>query len=251
MQQATDADRESYAELLKYGTSVVSHLASIRGRRVNAPATSKLLGAHDARRVADSLQKSPIGEDANPTDPPIRYIFHRAPPSIRPLTSLKKLRISELKWCEVHRGGVLVLRNIAPARRAEKEGGVLATVVEDEYGSALVLRLFNYPISSTTTASNAPSPEDFFPPGLLFAIKEPYCEAASEATSGLRVDHPSDIVLVDDGHSLVPERWRRKFGDSQAPAEVLKEEGNAAFKKGVYDVAVLRCELTYFHNIDD
>ena len=131
MQQASESDREAYAELLKYGSSVVAHLAAIRGRPVVPPSRNKLLGAHDARCITDSLRRIPPKDKVDSQEPPIHYIFRRAPPCNIPLNDLKKVYIDELQWSDVHRGHAIILRSISTPRRSWKEGGTIVLIVED------------------------------------------------------------------------------------------------------------------------
>lgn len=231
------ADSESeYRYLVDYGNRVLSHLAAIRGRQVQPPSRAELLGKYDALFVADGL-KSSSGERQRLT-----YIFHRAPPCRKALDSaeLKKVYIPELRWSEVHRGSVLVVRTLTAARDMKRVAGgddAVVTIVEDEFGSVLRLRVYNLSL-----AGNQPrNLGDILPPGVVVAIKEPYCEASSEDLSGIRVDHPSDLCYLTEGNSLFPAEWKHRFEDQSAsPSEALKDQGNALYKDKKYRLSILK-----------
>lgn len=120
--------------------------------------------------------------------------------------------------------------------RVMGDDGII-TLVEDELGAVHRLRLYNLP-SQTQKPLNL---DDVLPPGSILAIKEPYCEAASEDMSGIRVDHPSDLIYLSEGHALFPAIWKHQFDDpSVSPSESLKNEGNAFFKARKYKQSVLK-----------
>ncbi|KLO12661.1 hypothetical protein SCHPADRAFT_915546 [Schizopora paradoxa] len=120
--------------------------------------------------------------------------------------------------------------------RVAGDDGVV-TLVEDELGAVHRLRLYNLP-SQNQKPLNL---DDILPPGCVLAIKEPYCEAASEDMSGIRVDHPSDWMYLSEVHALFPEIWKHQFDDpSVSPSESLKNEGNAFFKAHKYRQSVLK-----------
>lgn len=48
---------------------------------------------------------------------------------------------------------------------------------------------------------------------------------------GVRVDHVNDIVWLPTDDDRIPKRWRPKLSEIKE-ANVLKQEGNAAMKKG-------------------
>lgn len=120
--------------------------------------------------------------------------------------------------------------------RVAGDDGVL-TLVEDEHGAVHRLRLYNLPSQSQELRNL----EDVLPLGAVLAIKEPYCEAASEDMSGIRVDHPSDLCYLSEGHALFPEIWKHQFDDpSVSPSESLKNEGNAFFKSRKHRLSALK-----------
>ena len=225
---------DAYRHIVDYGNSVLSHLEAVRGRPVQPPRREELIGRHDAQFVVDSL-RSHEGQR-------ISYKFRRTPASVKSLDDLKKAYISELKWSEVHRGHVLVVRTVALPRDMRPSGDdAILTIVEDELGSVHRLRVYNYP------AGKARNLGDLLPSGVVLAIKEPYCEAATEDLSGIRVDHPSDLVYLSEGSALFPTGWKYALDNpAVSPSEGLKEEGNLLFKAQKFRQAILKCVLCNF-----
>ncbi|KAL5531517.1 hypothetical protein ACEPAG_4394 [Sanghuangporus baumii] len=226
--QATEnlVSRPEFAPIIEYGKGVQSHLSVIRGRTVIPPKSrNAVLGKHEAYRVAESVQN----EEEAPT---VTYVFNHSPASREALQDLKKIALGELRWCEVARGRVLVVRTLTQPCLVE---GALCTVIEDESRAVHNLRVYNVDFND---------PRNVLPFGVALAIKEPYCEAATEATSGVRVDHPSDLVYLSEGDEHHPESWRTTFLENLpcSPSEKLKDEGNELFKKGLYRPAV--CKYT-------
>ncbi|KAI5124193.1 hypothetical protein M0805_005044 [Coniferiporia weirii] len=227
MQRLTGTS-EDYSKILEYGNSVLLHLTKIRGRTVSPISRSDVLAHHAALRVADSVRK-PAESEA------ISYIFHRVPCVSTPLADLKKIYIEELRWCEPAHGRVLVVRTITTPREfiATSEG-TLHSVVEDEHGAVHNLHVHNIHYGRNVDCLNV------LPAGAVLAIKEPYCEAAKESTSGIRVDHPSDLLYLTEGDSLYPESWKTALPEDlpNSASERLKDLGNDAFKNKLYRTAI-------------
>lgn len=53
----------------------------------------------------------------------------------------------------------------------------------------------------------------------------------ASAGYGVRVDHVNDIIWLPTNDDRIPLRWRPKLSEIKE-ADVLKQEGNAAMKKG-------------------
>lgn len=230
MQQAGDdlANRAEFAPILEYGNSVINHLNVIRGRTVIPPKSrAAVLGKHESLRVTESVRNT-SEDDESPT---VSYVFYRAPASHASLANLKKLALAELRWCEAASERVLVVRPISQPCVVE---GALCVVIEDESGAVHNLRVYNVEYGDA---------RNVLPFGVTLAIKEPYCEAATEATSGVRVDHPSDLLYLSEGDLHYPENWRTSFSSDKTciPSEKLKDEGNECFKSGLYRAAICKC----------
>lgn len=189
------------------------------------------------------------------------FVHQRAAPCYRPISELKKVDLAGLAWGAVHRGRYVPLRTLTPPRvRVSNAGsglGALETVVEDERGAAVCLRVFNLDLGGLDA-----DVQRWMPQGAVVLVLEPYCEdvepvkaadgdvkrksSTTTISSGVRVDHPSDLVFLRPGDPLVPKTWAKRMaapvpGDVSADVgacEKLKEEGNLAFKARDYGKAI-------------
>ncbi len=92
--------------------------------------------------------------------------------------------LADLKGETHHRGQGLVVRTIAPPYR----GAGTVTVVEDEYGNADKLAIYNQ--SEASILSNLPE-------GCIVAVKEPYYQHnGDDSDYMICVDHPSDVIML-------------------------------------------------------
>lgn len=230
---ATDnlAGRDEFAPIVEYADRVVEHFSLIRGRTVIPPKSRDVvLGNHEALRVASGVKKNlNTGSSAasGDTEPEVTYIFHRVPASTSPLCKLRNVLLKTLKWCDTIEGSVLVIRTLTEPCFVE---GALCAVIEDETGAVHNLRVYN-------VFTKGRSERNVLPLGAVVAVKEPYCEAATEATSGVRLDHPSDLVYLSEGDPHFPNAWKSKV-PAAARSENLKEEGNECFKQKSFRAAV-------------
>lgn len=239
------AGRPELEPIITYADRVAEHFSLIRGRTVIPPKSrDAVLGKHEALRVASGVKKdlrispslSSSGHNVTGTgaegedeygEPEVSYIFHRTPASTLPLVKLSKVYVNSLKWCEEIKGSILVVRTLAEPCYVE---GALCAVIEDEKGNVHNLRVYN-------VLTPGKDERSILPLCIVLGVKEPYCEAATEATSGVRVDHPSDLVYLSEGDIHFPDIWRSKTSKENR-SEKLKEEGNEWFKSRVFRAAV-------------
>ncbi|KAK8002932.1 hypothetical protein PG989_002651 [Apiospora arundinis] len=129
------------------------------------------------------------------------------PPSTKSVVSLEKLYLEDLLVEVHHEDKVLVLRTITE----HYPGAGIVAIVEDERGDAEKLTIYNQSEASTLSS---------LPVGSVVAIKEPYYQFNGDGDFMICVDHPSDIVLLDDRHPLVPECFRgtSEGGGEETPA---------------------------------
>jgi len=110
----------------------------------------------------------------------------------------------------------------------------LLAAVQDESGNTCLLVLSQH-------MRDVPA-DEFIPKGATLAIKEPYLhvDRAHNTSKGaakakntffvLRVDHPTDVVVLPPRDKLVPVQFKTtSSGDTAAS---WKEKGNAAFARG-------------------
>lgn len=96
--------------------------------------------------------------------------------------------------------------------------------VEDELG--FVERLAVYNVDPDLAPSNV------LPRDGIVVIKEPYYKRAADGRTSLRVDHPSDLMLVDADHPLVPKKFQpyRASAKATPSAAAPKANGNRAYQ---------------------
>ena len=75
------------------------------------------------------------------------------------------------------------------------------SIVEDGFGNADKLAIYNQPDSSILSA---------VPEGCVVAVKEPYYRYnGSDSDYMICVDHPSDVILLNFADPLIPDVLRR------------------------------------------
>ncbi|UKZ86806.1 uncharacterized protein TrAFT101_002631 [Trichoderma asperellum] len=154
------------------------------------------------------------------------FIGAAYPPCTLPLSSLVPIHLRDLTLETQHRGRVLILRAFC-------EPNVIVAIqnaVEDERGDVDRLAIYNLP---PTAEANAVLPQ-----GAIVAIKEPYYKRTADGGLFVRVDHPTDFVLLKPGNSIIPRALAPRTKKLKQSAIGLKEEGNAKFKRGDFQVAV-------------
>lgn len=73
---------------------------------------------------------------------------------------------------------------------------------EDEEGTLSFLQVFHQPRHKVLPGNQT------LRPGGCYLIKEPFLTFTFDgAYRSLRVDHPSDILLLHHGHELLPAKW--------------------------------------------
>ncbi|KAJ3164547.1 hypothetical protein HDU88_005193 [Geranomyces variabilis] len=149
------------------------------------------------------------------------------PASRKPVQDLTPVSLRDLKLETQHQGRVLIIKTVCEASRVT---GV-QTVVVDENGAAERLGVYNFPATVAAT--------EICPENAIFAIKEPYLKQSADGGVTIRVDHPSDLVVLDKDSPLIPLQWRSEI--HQKSAMDLKAQGNLAFKNADW----IRAEKCY------
>ncbi|KAI7509163.1 hypothetical protein KC347_g5462 [Hortaea werneckii] len=165
-----------------------------------------------------SDQQSDTGQES-------RYYMPKAyAPSTIAAAELSSLVVSDLRLGTRHTGKVLIVRTIGHPRR---NGGVKSDV-EDEFGSVAQLAMYN-----TDPLLKA---DELLPTDAVFAVKEPYYEVTFDGAC-LRVDHPSDLVRVHPGDTLMSKGFQRGPSEFRKTPEDWKREGNSAYLAKSYSAA--------------
>ncbi|CAO2647207.1 Nn.00g081290.m01.CDS01 [Neocucurbitaria sp. VM-36] len=149
-------------------------------------------------------------------------------PCVTPLAELKGISIQDLRLEVHHRGFFLVLRAITPPNRMT---GILV-LAEDNHDDVVVLQLYQQEEEEAREAT------DIVDVGTILIVKEPYFKVMASGEYGLRVDHLSDVKLVDENDPRVPESWRPRIAEIEDSAESLKMKGNSAMGDGRYWQAI-------------
>ncbi|KAI9640898.1 hypothetical protein NHQ30_010739 [Ciborinia camelliae] len=154
---------------------------------------------------------------------PIPYL-----PSVKPLEELKPMYIKDLRLETHHRGSCLIVRALTPPNRMT----AIMAIVEDENADAVMLQLYQQPDEKLRPTTSVIMKND------VFLLKEPYFKTTSDGGYGLRVDHVSDLVRLDENHDMLPKRWGSRVLDISKTADDWKREGNEAMGKKRYWEAI-------------
>ncbi|KAH8768309.1 hypothetical protein F5883DRAFT_644096 [Diaporthe sp. PMI_573] len=147
------------------------------------------------------------------------FIGEAYPPSVEPISSLTTILLHDLLLETHHRGRVLIVKTFGDPIR--KSG--IHNAIEDVQGSVDRLSVYNLP-------SRTPL-DRVLPKSAVIAVKEPYFKATVDDGVMVRVDHPSDAVLLEPHDSSVPPQWQTSLKATMTGSQ-LKEVGNTAFKQG-------------------
>jgi hypothetical protein len=120
------------------------------------------------------------------------------PPSIAPLKSLQRIGIRELRLETHHRGRYVLLRTVTPPNRMT----AIMTMCEDLNGDVVLVQLYQQEEDGQRPA------DDILGEGSVIVVKEPYFKIMGDGECGIRVDHVSDFVQLEDDDEMVPEAWR-------------------------------------------
>lgn len=102
-------------------------------------------------------------------------------------------------------------------------GSPLLAAIEDEGGGVDRLACFNVKVALKAS--------DVLPEGSVVGVKEPYYCLGPDEKWLVRVDHASDLVVLEEEHEQFPEQWKTA---SPKIAMAWKLEGNAALAKEKY-----------------
>lgn len=151
-------------------------------------------------------------------------------PSIAPLEKLKQLFIKDLRLETHHRGKYLLLQSITPPNRMT----AIMAIMEDEKTDVVMLQLYQQPVEKDRPATESLNERD------VVLIKEPYFKIMGDGEYGLRVDHVSDIIRIEENDGKIPLQWRKRIMNLDKTANDWKLEGNDAMKREQYWSAVIR-----------
>jgi hypothetical protein len=140
------------------------------------------------------------------------------------LTRVLQIPLSELRAETHHHGKGIIVKVISPPF----VGAGAVSIVEDEFGSADKLAIYNQADSSILSGA---------PEGCVVAVKEPYYKNnGAENDFMICVDHPSDVILLRFTDPIIPEALR--LGPLLKTADDWKTAGDRAFIEKDFPTAV-------------
>lgn len=156
------------------------------------------------------------------------FIPDAYPPCTSSVSSLKSIMIKDLRLETHHRGRFLMLRSITPPDRLT---GIIC-LVEDEDEEVTTLQIYQ---QDEETVRKATQIVDV---GTIFLVKEPYFKTMANGEYGLRIDHLSDFVEIDEAAAIVPQTWQPRRSAKAISADALRLDGNAAISRGDFWLAI-------------
>lgn len=152
---------------------------------------------------------------------------HRDPPCTKPLADLKVIRLNRLRVKNKAFKSVLILRTICQPRQLGQLLPIL-NVVEDDTGKVVHIEVY-FPSTVPKVAILAS--------GNVLAIKAPRLEMTDYGRV-IRVVHPSDVMILPQGHELMPKAFSTYTEPSSKSIWDCKEEAKVAMEEEEYTKAV-------------
>jgi hypothetical protein len=115
---------------------------------------------------------------------------------LKQLEQLISVRLDELRHGKKHFGRYLLVRRVGMTVVGPWSSSI---GIEDETGDTETLRFTHFDTEHGI---------DIWPEGILLAIKEPLF-STSRGGSGVIVRHPSDFLVLDNEHHMVPQQFRK------------------------------------------
>lgn len=167
----------------------------------------------------------------------LSFVAEFYPPSVAPLSTLKKLHINEMQLETHHRGFYALLRVMAPS----KVMTAVMFIVEDEKENGVTLQVYQQEDTEYGLA------KDIAQIGGVCIVKEPYFKTMNSGDYGLRVDHITDIIWLAQDDERTPLGWAPRISEVDKTAKALKEEGNTALKAREMNKAVKWYAIVSWH----
>ncbi|KAM0319433.1 hypothetical protein ACHAPQ_010341 [Fusarium lateritium] len=159
------------------------------------------------------LSSSTLSEN---TTVPITQIPEPYSPCIIPAQDLMPIAISQLRLEIHHRGRKLLLRVLTPPDRIN----AITVIVEDEAETAILVQIYQQPEEELVPCV------EIFIPDRICIIKEPFFKQSMDGPYSLRVDHPSDIIWLDENDERIPEKWKNIKIRIPNSSQGHREQGN-------------------------
>jgi hypothetical protein len=101
---------------------------------------------------------------------------------------------------------------------------VLMALVEDEEGTAVLLRLCRQPEELVV------STKAILKRGSICLLKEPFFKRATDGSYALRIDHVSDIIWLDGADERIPLKWKTSALNANNNSESIRALSDDALK---------------------
>ncbi|KAI5274328.1 SET domain-containing protein [Aureobasidium subglaciale] len=149
------------------------------------------------------------------------------PPCMQPLEDLTEICLSQLSNNDLKNETVLVVR---PIRAPVQLGSLLPimNVVEDSKSHVIHVEVY-FPSTIPSTAILAK--------GIVLAIKTPTYEMGKHGPC-FKVFHPSDVMILEQGHELIPKAFTTASESTSKSIWDWKEEAELASNHGAYSKAL-------------
>lgn len=207
------SDIPDYLTVLEGHRKTLQNAQSKKGQRPQVMKSRKeILTQFMLRQMRN---QGPVGPNSISSS----FVPSAYPPSVLPLTDLKRIMIKDLTLETHHRGSYILLR---AASRPDVMTAIMV-IVEDEDNRVLMLQLYNQEKEIAT---------DYLTQGTILAVKEPYLKIMADRDCGIRVDHISDVRFIPAYDDLVPLSWRERVKEDDITANDWKLTGNGFFNKG-------------------
>jgi hypothetical protein len=157
-----------------------------------------------------------LGSSTENITVPITQIPEPYAPCTLSAQDLKPITISKMRLETHHRGSKVLLRVLTPPERIN----AVMVIVEDEEETAILLQTYQQPQEELVPCAEA------FIANRICIIKEPFLKQTIDGPYSLRVDHPSDIIWLDENDQRIPAKWRNIKNRIPNSSQGHREQGN-------------------------
>ncbi|KAL9562488.1 hypothetical protein ACKAV7_013571 [Fusarium commune] len=197
-----DGSEDGHAALMKELEAAMSKAAARKGQLVtDHPDPEALVEAFRE----ESTKRSGTAEKASFS---VTQIPDPYEPCVIPEEDLEPMPISDMRLKSHLRGKKVLLR----AKTAPTRVTAAVTIVEDEERTAVLLALYQQLQEDLLTVRH-PAQDS------VAILKDPFFEQIAEGTYSLQVDHPSDIIWIEDQDERIHEQYTLALNTAELPDE--------------------------------
>ncbi|KAJ3535514.1 hypothetical protein NM208_g7101 [Fusarium decemcellulare] len=208
------SDEDHYLAFMRHVQSAAERAAGRKGQLVRDHPPPLLLESSFMMK----FHGSPIGPQSDENTVSTTQVPAPYPPCIVPAEDLKPISIAEMRLETHHRGKKVVLRVLTPPDRLT----AVMAIVEDQMRTAVLLQLYHQPVEAVVPA------KEILASDMVFILKEPFFKCATDGSYSLRVDHPSDIIWLNEGDERIPANWAPSVIKLNKDSKNLRMQGNDA-----------------------